>query len=39
MKRSFAHTVWEYKYHIVWVPKNRRKGVYGKLKRDITLAL
>ncbi len=35
MKRSLAHTVWECKYHIVWVPKNRRKVVYGKLKRDI----
>ncbi len=23
------------KYHNVWVPKNRRKVVFGKLKRDI----
>ena len=35
MKKRLAHTVWECKYHIVWVPKNRRKIVYGKLKRDI----
>ena len=35
MKKSLAHTVWECKYHIVWVPKNRRKIIYGKLKRDI----
>lgn len=35
MKKNLAHTVWECKYHIVWVPKNRRKIVYGKLKRDI----
>ena len=35
MKRRLAHTVWECKYHIVWVPKNRRKVVYGKLKRDV----
>ena len=35
MKKSLAHTVWECKYHIVWVPKNRRKIAYGKLKRDI----
>jgi putative transposase len=35
MKRSLAHTVWECKYHIVWVPKNRRKVICGKLKREI----
>ena len=23
------------KYHIVWVPKSRRKIVYGKLRQDI----
>ena len=35
MQRSLAHTVWECKYHMVWVPKNRRKVIHGKLKRDI----
>ncbi len=35
MKKSLAHTVWECKYHIVWCPKNRRKVIYGKLKKDI----
>ena len=35
MKKTLAHTTWECKYHIVWVPKNRRKIVYGKLKLDI----
>jgi putative transposase len=35
MKKSLAHTVWECKYHVVWVPKNRRKVIYGQLKRDI----
>ena len=35
MKRSLAHTVWECKYHIVWVPKRRRKVIYGKLKIEI----
>ncbi len=34
-EKSLAHTVWECKYHIVWCPKNRRKVIYGKLKRDI----
>ena len=32
MKKTLAHTTWECKYHVVWVPKNRRKVIYGKLK-------
>lgn len=35
MKKSLAHTMWECKYHIVWVPKRRRKVVYGKLREEI----
>lgn len=35
MKGSLAHTVWECKYHIVWVPKRRRKVIFGKLRREI----
>ena len=35
MKRSLAHTVWECKYHIVWVPKKRRKIIFGKLRQEI----
>jgi len=35
VKRSLSHTVWECKYHIVWVPKNRRKIVYGKLREEL----
>jgi len=35
MKKTLAHTAWECKYHVVWIPKNRRKIVYGSLKRDI----
>ncbi|ODS30671.1 MAG: putative transposase [Candidatus Scalindua rubra] len=27
-------TVWDCKYHIVWVPKKRRKIVYGKLREE-----
>ena len=32
---SLAHTEWNYKYHIVFAPKYRRKIIYGQLKRDI----
>ena len=35
MKKSLAHTVWECKYHIVWVPKKRRKIIYGKLRKEL----
>ena len=32
---SLAHTVWNCKYHIVFIPKYRRKEIYGKLRSDI----
>ena len=39
MKRSLSHTVWECKYHIVWVPKKRRKIIYGKLRQELRAIL
>ncbi len=30
---SLAHTRWECKYHIVWIPKGRRKALYAQLRR------
>ena len=33
--QSQAHVKWECKYHVVIVPKYRRKAVYGKLRRGI----
>ena len=32
---SLAHTQWNCKYHIVFVPKYRRQIIYGKIKGDI----
>ena len=32
---SLSHTRWNYKYHIVFIPKYRRKEIYGKLESDI----
>lgn len=32
---SLSHTRWNCKYHIVFIPKYRRKEIYGKLRRDI----
>ncbi len=33
--QSLAHTKWECKYHIVWIPKYRRKVLYGQLRRHL----
>jgi len=35
MSKKLAHKQRECKYHIVWIPKCRRKVVYGKLRKDI----
>ena len=29
---SLSHTRWECKYHLVWIPKCRRKVLYGQLR-------
>ncbi len=34
-KNTLAHTKWNCKYHIVFVPKYRRRVIYGKIKVDI----
>ena len=39
MKNSLSHTVWECKYHVVWVPKRRRKVIYGKLRKELRTIL
>ena len=31
--QSLAHVRWECKYHLVWVPKYRRKALYGRVRR------
>jgi putative transposase len=30
-----AHSVWDCKYHIVWIPKYRRKELYGTRRRIV----
>ncbi|MGP8210481.1 MAG: transposase, partial [Syntrophobacteraceae bacterium] len=27
--QSLSHTVWDCKYHVVWIPKCRRKVLYA----------
>jgi putative transposase len=32
-EQSLTHTKWECKYHIVWIPKYRKKKLYGQLRK------
>ena len=32
---SLSHTRWECKYHVVFIPKYRRKLVYGRIRKDL----
>ena len=32
---SLKHTSWECKYHVVFIPKCRRKALYAQLRRDL----
>ena len=32
---SLSHSKWECKYHIVFIPKRRRKTLYGQLKSHL----
>jgi putative transposase len=33
LSRSLGHTKWECKYHIVWIPKYRKKRLYSELRK------
>ena len=33
--QSLAHSRWDCKYHVVWIPKYRRKVVYKDLRREL----
>lgn len=32
---SLGHTRWDCKYHLVWIPKCRRKILYGQLRKHL----
>ena len=32
---SLAHTKWVCKYHVVWIPKYRKKKLFGDLRREL----
>ena len=33
--QSLCHSVWDCKYHIVWIPKCRRKVIYGRIREHL----
>jgi putative transposase len=33
--QSLSHTQWECKFHVIWIPKNRRKVLYGQLRQHL----
>lgn len=35
MSNTLSHTKWNCKYHIIFIPKYRRKVIYNKLRTDI----
>ena len=32
---SLSHTKWECKYHVIFIPKYRRRALYGQLRRHL----
>lgn len=33
--KSLSHSVWDCKYHVVWIPKYRRKTLYLELRQHL----
>jgi len=33
--KTLQHSEWECKYHVIFIPKYRRKVLYGKLRRHL----
>jgi putative transposase len=33
--QNLSHAVWDCKYHLVWIPKYRKKVLYGELRKHL----
>jgi REP element-mobilizing transposase RayT len=33
--QSLSHSKWDCKYHVVFVPKQRRKAIFGQTRRQL----
>ena len=36
---SLSHVRWDCKYHVVFVPKYRKRQLYGKMRRQVRAVL
>ena len=34
--QSLCHSKWDCKYHVVWIPKCRRKVLYGRIRKQLS---
>ncbi len=32
---TLSHTTWECKYHLVFIPRYRRKALFGQLRKEL----
>ena len=37
--QSLKHTRWDCKYHVIWIPKCRRKVLYGQMRKELGAVL
>jgi putative transposase len=35
VEQSLSHTKWECKYHIIWIPKYRKKKLFKELRQEL----
>ncbi len=33
--QSLSHSKWDCKYHVVFIPKRRRKALFGKIRKEL----
>jgi putative transposase len=34
-EQSLSHTRWECKYHVVFIPKGRKRQLFGEIRREL----
>lgn len=34
-ERSLSHTRWDCKYHVVFIPKYRKKAIFGQIRKEL----
>lgn len=34
-RQNLNHSIWECNYHVVWIPKYRKKKLFGRIRVEI----